>query len=235
MKRENLSIFQIRKLYISVFAVAILLAVSCNKTEQNTENLRERTSINDNWSFMRYASEEEADRLIYDIRPEVTDRFEARVADSRPTEALEVEEVQEVLKPWIMPSANPFIKNEADRHIRPEGNPGSDFPFVQNDFEDNNWRKVNLPHDWGIEGPFLEGWDAEVGGGMGRLASHGVAWYRRKLDISESDADKSVFLEVEGAMSYAMVWLNGNSGGRLALWLQLVATRLNPVYGSGWR
>lgn len=213
MKRNHLSIFQIRKLNVCVFAIAIVLAVSCNKTEQNTENLRERTSINDNWSFMRYASEEEADRLIYDIRPEVTDRFEARVADSRPTEALEVEKVQEVLKPWIMPSANPFIRNEADRHIRPEGNPGSDFPFVQKDFDDNNWRKVNLPHDWGIEGPFLRGWDAEVGGGMGRLASHGVAWYRRKLDISESDADKSVFLEVEGAMSYAMVWLNGNLVG----------------------
>jgi beta-galactosidase len=213
MNRNHLSVFQIRKLAVGVFAIAILSAVSCNRSIENDQNLRERTSINDNWSFMRYASPEEADNLIYDIRPEVSEQFEARVADSRPTEAIEVENVQEALKPWIMPTANPFIKNEAARHIRPEGNPGSNFPYVQKDFDDNNWNKVDLPHDWGIEGPFLEGWDAEVGGGMGRLASHGVAWYRRKLDIPESDAGKSVFLDMDGAMSYAMVWLNGNLVG----------------------
>ena len=72
---------------------------------------------------------------------------------------------------------------------------------------------MNLPHDWAIKGPFYEGWDAEVGGGMGRLPSPGVAWYRKKLDIPLSDAGKSLFLDVEGAMSYAMVWLNGHLVG----------------------
>lgn len=213
MKLFSFSGTEIIKLSFALFVFIILITQACNPARDDFGNKREHISLNDDWRFMRYATMEEADKLVYDNRPEVTDNFEARVADSRPTEALEVEKVQEVLKPWIMPTANPFIKNEADRHIRPEGNPGSDFPFVQKDFDDNNWRKVNLPHDWGIEGPFLEGWGAEVGGGMGRLASHGVAWYRRKFDISESDADKSVFLEVEGAMSYAMVWLNGNLVG----------------------
>ena len=213
MKLFSFSGKEIIKLLYALLVFIILISQACNPTRDDIENTRERISLNDGWRFMRYATIEEADLLVYDIRPEVTDNFEARVADSRPTEALEVEKVQEVLKPWIMPTANPFIKNEADRHIRPEGNPGSDFPFVQKDFDDNNWRKVNLPHDWGIEGPFLEGWGAEVGGGMGRLASHGVAWYRRKLDIPESDAGKSVFIDVDGAMSYAMVWLNGNLVG----------------------
>lgn len=44
---------------------------------------------------------------------------------------------------------------------------------------------------------------------MGRLASHGVAWYRKKIYIPKKDSGKSIFLQVDGAMSYAMVWLNG--------------------------
>ncbi|MDA3835236.1 MAG: beta galactosidase jelly roll domain-containing protein, partial [Spirochaetales bacterium] len=134
-------------------------------------------------------------------------------ADSKPTEAVSVASDKKVLKPWILPSGNAFIKDPARRHKRPEGNPGADFPFVQNVFDDSHWEGVDLPHDWAIEGPFQEGWDTEVGGGMGRLPSNGVAWYRKKLDIPESDAGKSIFLEVDGAMSYAMVWLNGNLVG----------------------
>ncbi|MGE5447853.1 MAG: beta-galactosidase GalB, partial [Bacteroidales bacterium] len=48
---------------------------------------------------------------------------------------------------------------------------------------------------------------------MGRLPVNGVAWYRRKLDIPASDAGKSVFLDLDGAMSYAIVWLNGHLVG----------------------
>jgi beta-galactosidase len=174
---------------------------------------RERVSINENWKFFKYNSAEDADSLIYDIRPEVTEHVDNKDADSKPTEAVAVESKAKVLKPWILPSGNNFIKDPVKRHQRPEGNPGSDFPFVQIDFDGSSWESIDLPHDWGIKGPFMEGPNPEVGGGMGRLPSHGVAWYRKKLDIPKSDASKSVFLEVDGAMSYAMVWLNGNMVG----------------------
>ncbi len=112
-----------------------------------------------------------------------------------------------------MPSGNDFIKDPAKRHVRPEGNPGGDFPYVQLNFDDSSWEKINLPHDWAIKGPFQIGPNPEVGGGMGRLPVNGVAWYRKKLDISVSDAGKSIFLDVDGAMSYAIVWLNGQLVG----------------------
>ncbi|MGM0620264.1 MAG: beta-galactosidase GalB [Bacteroidota bacterium] len=201
MKKTNLG-------YLFLF----LTFFSCTQNSTH-EVLRERIPINDNWKFFKYDSEAEADSLIYDIRPEVTGHQDNKDADSKPTEAVPVANNKKVLKPWILPSGNAFIKDPANRHKRPEGNPGGDFPFVQNNFDDSHWELVDLPHDWAIKGPFQEGWDTEVGGGMGRLPSHGVAWYRKKLDITESDAGKSIFLEVDGAMSYAMVWLNGNLVG----------------------
>jgi len=48
---------------------------------------------------------------------------------------------------------------------------------------------------------------------MGRLPSWGVAWYRKALDIAAADAGKSIFLDMNGAMSYAAVWLNGQIVG----------------------
>ena len=174
---------------------------------------RQRISINEGWRFYKYDSLAKADSLIYDVRPKVYDFNENKIADSKPTEAIKVEVTQEVLKLWILPTGNDFIKDPQKRHVRPEGNPGSNFEFVKSNFDDSSWEKVNLPHDWAIKGPFLTGWKAEVGGGMGRLPSNGVAWYRKKLDIPASDAGKSIFLDFDGAMSYTMVWLNGSLVG----------------------
>jgi beta-galactosidase len=191
-----------------------LLSSSVMNGQSSLENrVRQRISINEGWHFYKYDSIAKADKLFYDVRPKITDNIENKVADAKPTEAVKAEAIHEVLKPWILPTANRFIKDPSNRHTRPEGNPGSDFQFAKNDFDDRAWEKINLPHDWAIKGPFMAGGAPEVGGGMGRLPSPGVAWYRKKLDISTSDTGKSIFLDVDGAMSYAIVWLNGNLVG----------------------
>lgn len=175
------------------------------------KQLRERISINEGWKFMKYPSN--PDNLVYDIRPRITDSNDNVVADSKPTEAVTVTAANNVLKNWILPSANDFINDPAKRHQRPNGNPGNDFPFVQNNFNDADWESDTLPHDWAIKGPFYEGEPAVVGGGMGRLPSPGVAWYRRKLVIPATDKGKRIYLDIDGAMSYAIVWLNGQLVG----------------------
>ena len=48
---------------------------------------------------------------------------------------------------------------------------------------------------------------------MGCLSSPGVVYNSKNIDIPESDTCKSIFLNVEGAMSYAIVWLNGKLVG----------------------
>ncbi|MBN2512416.1 MAG: hypothetical protein JXB18_05710, partial [Sedimentisphaerales bacterium] len=191
--------------------VFILLAATTSCARQAAP--RERISINAGWRFHQGDPTQNAGGLLYDVRPEVSDRNDVVAADAMPTEAVKVEARQTVLKPWIMPTGNRFIKDPARRYVRPEGNPGNDCPFVQGDFEDLSWKRVDLPHDWAIQGPFLEGDDAHVGGGMGRLPSPGVGWYRRKIDIPASDVGRHIFLDVDGAMSYAMVWMNGKLAG----------------------
>jgi beta-galactosidase len=127
--------------------------------------VRERIRLNTGWRFYLGDPAQNAAGLMYDVRPEVEDRNDVVPADAMPTEAVKVEAKQTVLKPWIMPTGNRFIKDPARRYVRPEGNPGSDCPFVQGGFDDLSWESVNLPHDWAIKGPFLEGDDAHVGGG----------------------------------------------------------------------
>jgi len=192
-----------------LFASMTNLKASQPAVKNNT--VRERISINEGWRFFKYDSI--SDNLIYDERPKVKGYRDDRPADSKPTEGEIFEASQKVLKPWILPSGNDFIKDVSKRYIRPEGNPGSNFPFVKSNFDDSSWKSINLPHDWAIQGPFITGADAGVGGSMGRLPSPGVAWYRKKLEIPKSDAGKSIFLDIDGAMSYAMVWLNGNLVG----------------------
>lgn len=172
---------------------------------------RERISLNNGWQFMRYKGE--PDKLMYDVRPVITDRNDSIVADARPTEPVAVGSTETVLKKWILPSANEFISDRSHRHQRPAGNPGENFPFVQNSFNDQSWQTVNLPHDWAIDQPFYKEENAIVGGGMGRLPVHGVAWYRKKINLSASDQNKKIYLDIDGAMSYTMVWCNGKLVG----------------------
>jgi beta-galactosidase len=172
---------------------------------------RERISINTGWRFHLGDPDGVSDKLLYDVRPKIERSADGKAADAEPEAALEtVGKRGDVLKPWILPTGNRLIKDPARRHVRPAGDPGSDVSFVRREFDDSRWRSVKLPHDWAIEGPFLvEG----PYGGMGRLKTWGPAWYRKKLDIAASDKSRSIFLDVDGAMSYATVWLNGRLVG----------------------
>jgi beta-galactosidase len=117
---------------------------------------------------------------------------------------------QTEMQPWMLPTGNAFIKDPTRRFTRPNSNWGGDLAYVRADYDDRAWNRVNLPHDWAISGPFIANGPL---GAMGRLPSSGVGWYRRKLNIPAADAGSSIFLDVDGAMSYATVWLNGHLVG----------------------
>jgi beta-galactosidase len=169
-----------------------------------------RASIDGGWRFTRGDPAGLETDLRYDVRPAYDDTGDGKVADARPEDAARVADSATVLKRWILPTANAFIADPARRHFRPAGDPGGDVTYVQPGYDDSGWTRVDLPHDWAIAGPFLA--DGPYGG-MGRLKSWGIGWYRRAIDVGAGDRGKSVFLDVDGAMAYATVWLNGRLVG----------------------
>lgn len=195
---------------VNPFAILLLIAFAGSAAAADLS--RERILINDDWRFTKGdPTNINSKRLLYDVRPDSRGEDQReRLAEATEDASKVAATNQPVLKPWILPSGNRFIKDPAKRFVRPEGNPGGDVSYVQGSFDDSGWRKLNLPHDWAIAGPFNSG---GVGGSMGRLPSPGIGWYRKKLELPASDAGKSIFLDVDGAMSYAAVWVNGKLVG----------------------
>lgn len=86
-----------------------------------------------------------------------------------------------------------------------------DFLAVQPDFADSDWRKLNLPHDWAIEGGFSQ--DNPSGAGGGALPG-GVGWYRKTFVPEMEDKGKRFRIEFDGVYMNSEVFLNGVSLGK---------------------
>ncbi len=111
------------------------------------------------------------------------------------------------IKPWILPTGNALLFTQKPA-TRPEGriNGGE---YTTDTFDDTAWRTLDLPHDWGIEGPFKY----EYPGETGKLPWWGVAWYRKNFEVEKSDKGKQFYLDIDGAMSFSTVWCNGELVG----------------------
>ena len=68
-----------------------------------------------------------------------------------------------------------------------------------------SWRKVDVPHDYSIEGTY----DQKNGRENGFLPGGGVVWYKKELEWNPLWEGKKVFIEFDGAYMNSTVWLNG--------------------------
>lgn len=80
----------------------------------------------------------------------------------------------------------------------------------ERDFADHEWRVLDLPHDWSIEGETAA--DAPSGGDGGYFPT-GVGWYRRELIAKPEWQGKRVWLDFEGVATSCEVFLNGEKIG----------------------
>ncbi len=72
------------------------------------------------------------------------------------------------------------------------------------EFNDSEWRVLDLPHDFQFEQP----WDEEAGGARG-WKNRCEGWYRKTFTAPEEWKGLQVMLDVEGLMYYGDVYVNG--------------------------
>src|SRR6478752_4471068 len=77
-------------------------------------------------------------------------------------------------------------------------------------FNDNDWRSLNLPHDWSVELPFDKNSPTGTGGGALR---GGTGWYRKAFTLPAHANNQKVFIDLDGVYMNSEVWINGHSLG----------------------
>jgi len=97
--------------------------------------------------------------------------------------------------------------------------------------KDGQIRTVNLPHDWGVEGPFQQVYPGETG----KLAWWGQASYAKTFEVTagQIEAQKQFVLEVDGAFSNAQVYCNGSLAGGWPYGYASFAVNLTPFVKEG--
>ncbi len=90
-----------------------------------------------------------------------------------------------------------------------------DIAMKQNDtiFNPGDWKEVNLPHDWCVEGTFVH--DNSLGSqpaANGYLPA-GIGFYRKEFEIPDTDKGKKIVIEFDGIFRNSTVWVNGHLMG----------------------
>ncbi|NHM01838.1 DUF4982 domain-containing protein [Flavobacterium sp. KDG-16] len=81
-------------------------------------------------------------------------------------------------------------------------------------FVDTTWKKINIPHDWVVELPFVKSEQVEmdshgykpVGGAYPETS---IGWYRKHFNVDKSKSNKRFELQFDGIYRNAEIWLNG--------------------------
>lgn len=94
------------------------------------------------------------------------------------------------------------LQADGTRVEEPEG-------MFEVDADDSAWEKLDVPHDFAIQGPFR----MDLSGNTGRLPYQGIGWYRKTFKVDEADRGKRFYVDFDGVMAYAKVWLNGEYVG----------------------
>ena len=117
---------------------------------------------------------------------------------------------------------------------------------ARTNFDDSDWRTLDLPHDWSIEGKFEPENHVDAG-----FLPRGVAWYRRHFRLEPADRGKYLALQFDGVATHCTVYVNGhllhrnfcgytpftidisdiaNFGDEL----NVIAMRVDATYMEGW-
>ncbi len=78
-------------------------------------------------------------------------------------------------------------------------------------FNDTDWRALNLPHDWSIEGSFSKDNPSTTEGGA---LPTGIGWYRKTFKVDTIPQNQKYYIDFDGVFCNSEVWLNGHYLGK---------------------
>ncbi|SEN45464.1 beta-galactosidase [bacterium A37T11] len=81
---------------------------------------------------------------------------------------------------------------------------GTSWGAAAPDFDDTNWRLLDLPHDWAVESPF----DSTANLSQG-YRKRGIGWYRRAFKLDPSAHGNYLELQFDGIATHCTIWVNG--------------------------
>jgi beta-galactosidase len=127
------------------------------------------------------------------------------------------------------------------------------FKFARPEFDDSRWRKLDLPHDWGIELEHVHDERNKMHGyhPLGRkYPETSVGWYRRLFTLPDGSEGKRFLLEFDGVYRNAQVFVNGfylglNESGYAPFSYDItdfldykgknaITVRVDVSHGDGW-
>jgi len=75
------------------------------------------------------------------------------------------------------------------------------------DYNDKDWRSLNLPHDWSIEGRYDTIYHTDWQSGY---LPAGIGWYRKSFNWDKVEPGKKISLIFDGIYMNSDVWINGH-------------------------
>lgn len=91
---------------------------------------------------------------------------------------------------------------------------GASGTAIDPNFNDSNWRTLDLPHDWAVELPFVkvDNSDVESHGFKpvgGLFPATSIGWYRKQFKVAKADSGRRFQIQFDGIFRDANVWING--------------------------
>lgn len=78
-----------------------------------------------------------------------------------------------------------------------------------NIFYSRDWKEVDLPHDWAVEGTYVHNNSLGSQPGANGYLPTGIGFYRKEFEIPKTDKGKKISIEFEGIFRNSTVWVNG--------------------------
>lgn len=104
-------------------------------------------------------------------------------------------------------NAREVVDFDADWKFAHDEQAGADVP----EFDDSDWRVLNVPHDWAFEADYSP---KAAQGDAGGYKPGGLGWYRKHFVMPSDWQGKRISIHFDGVYMNSQVWINGNLLGK---------------------